>query len=152
MLPCEWDNGFRLVADIDLSVYRRMEFNRIEVFHYYSFRGRFDGSQHAVSHWTYDSCGRWAYATDYVGLFCAIAASSVVKDLRVVDANVAGFSAVGGIVGQNCGGRVSGYSATGRFEGDYRVGGLTGGNEGTVTGCWAVGSVRYGHSLGRSGG
>jgi len=65
------------------------------------------------------------------------------------EAEVLGYSAVGGLVGQDglcspgeCfGGKISNCYSTGSVTGDYYVGGLVGNNHGTITNCYATGRI-----------
>jgi hypothetical protein len=124
-----WDAHFKLMADIDLSSYTGTSFNIIGIFFGYNnpgnkpFTGVFDGNDHTISNFTYDSNG-----VDYIGLFSCLQDAEV-KDLGLVSPNVSGGDGnnVGGLVGYLLYGSVSecyveGGSVTG---GDY-VGGLVG--------------------------
>ena len=77
----------------------------------------------------------------YVGLFGFVGSSGVVKDLGLAGGSVTGYCYVGGLVGVNAG-TVSGCYATGSVTGAYgAVGGLVGYNNDTVSNCYATGSV-----------
>ncbi|MHC4890793.1 MAG: hypothetical protein ACYTEO_15165, partial [Planctomycetota bacterium] len=82
----DWDKHFKLMADIDLSVYTGTSFNIIG---YYvgswkddrPFRGVFDGDGHTISHFTYTSTGR-----NYVGLFGFVDdPNAEIKDFGLID-------------------------------------------------------------------
>jgi len=84
-----------------------------------------------------------------VGLFGAVDVEGVVRNARVVNANVMGEWAVGGLVGENWGEVYNSY-ADGAVSGTDCVGGLVGGNAGgvsssssaaNVTGHWDVGGL-----------
>ncbi|MHC4271979.1 MAG: hypothetical protein ACYST2_06670, partial [Planctomycetota bacterium] len=62
--PDDWDKSFVLVNNIDLSAYKNDEFNIIGTDYYNSFQGIFDGNNHTISNFTYESNSR-----DNIGLF-----------------------------------------------------------------------------------
>jgi len=80
--------------------------------------------------------------TNYVGLFGYIAGEGEVKNVILEYVDVSGNYDVGGLVGWNEG-TVSNCYATGSVSGGDYVGGLVGYNyyEGTVSNCYAAGSV-----------
>ncbi len=131
--PDDWDKHFKLMADIDLSGYRGDEFNIIGERYYESgwverpFTGIFDGDDHTVSNFTYDSNG-----VNYIGLFGYIDGEhSEVKRLGLVNPNVdAGTGLyVGSLVGILVEGNITGcYAEGGGVYGGSSVGGLLGGN------------------------
>jgi hypothetical protein len=75
----------------------------------------------------------------YVGLFGCVGEGGRIEDIGVVNADVTGFSSVGGLVGENDG-TVSNSYSTGSVTGGY-VGGLVGKNDGTVSDSYSTGSV-----------
>jgi len=78
---------------------------------------------------------------DYVGLFGCIGSGGEVKNVGLEDVMVSGYGSVGGLVGSNYG-TVSGCYATGSVSGDSNVGGLVGSNwGGRVNDCYAMGPV-----------
>jgi hypothetical protein len=146
LIACDWDKHFKLMADIDLSVFDgkdgRPAFNIIATdtdtaksgFQGTSFTGVFDGNGHTVSHLT-------IRGNDFVGLFRKLQSGAEVKDLGVVDVNVVGSGDyVGGLVGFN-GGEVIRCYSTGAVSGAERIGGLVGYNSGSVTHCHSTGVV-----------
>jgi len=147
LFPCEWDKHFRLMADIDISAYKGVEFNRIGAAYWWPFTGVFDGNRYTIFKFTSYAIEEWG-APEFVGLFSTISSPAVVKDLGLINVNVAGYQSVGGLVGANFGGTVSGCYATGTVKADFRAGGLIGWNEGKVTTSWARANVSYGHMLG----
>jgi len=66
---------------------------------------------------------------DWVGLFSIVDDAGVVRNVGVVNADVLGSRRVGALVGQNRGSVVNCYS-TGSVDGEGRVGGLAGMNDG----------------------
>jgi hypothetical protein len=133
---CHLDKHFVLTADIDLSGYTGTEYSIIT-----NFAGVFNGNDHTISNFTYDSNDRFQ-----IGLFGYINdPNAEIKNLGLCNPNVdAGKgNEVGPLVGYlrggivtNCyveGGSVSGYSA---------VGGLVGYvSYGTISGCYATATV-----------
>jgi hypothetical protein len=81
-----------------------------------------------------------ASATNYIGLFGYVSGGEI-RNLGIENANIEGYYFVGGLVGVNAGTLTACY-ATGSVSGtgEY-VGGLVGGNGGTLTGCYATASV-----------
>ncbi|MBP7053219.1 MAG: hypothetical protein KBE65_19605 [Phycisphaerae bacterium] len=142
---CDWDKHFKLTADIDLSAFDgkdgRPAFNIIGTGYDNPFTGVFDGNGHRISHLTIT--GEYS-----VGLFGRLGPGAEVKDLGVVDVNVAGSHYVGGLVGDNDGGRVSRCYSTGKVSGDWCTGGLVGDNGGTVTHCHGAAEVAGGNTVG----
>ncbi|MHC4207199.1 MAG: hypothetical protein ACYSTT_21295, partial [Planctomycetota bacterium] len=55
--PNDWDKHFKLMADIDLSVYTGTDFNVIGYGLFPAFSGVFDGNGHTISNFTYSSTG-----------------------------------------------------------------------------------------------
>lgn len=96
----------------------------------YSFEGVFDGNGKTISSLTYVNSN---YSN--VGLFYAISADGVVKNLHLTDANLLGNTYVGGIASINHG-TIEGCSVTGQITAkDMYVGGIAGKNEGTIIAC-----------------
>ena len=76
-----------------------------------------------------------------IGLFGSVGSSGVIRQVGVVDVDVAGDNVVGGLVGYH-GGTITASHATGRIEGrTNRTGGLVGRNGGTITFSYATGRV-----------
>jgi hypothetical protein len=108
------------------------------------FRGTFDGQDYVIGDMLVDRPDE-----SVVGLFGAVEAGGLVQNVRVLNANVAGDWAVGGLVGENWGDVRNSYSG-GTVTGADCVGGLVGGNAGgvsnscsaaSVTGHWDVGGL-----------
>ncbi len=128
--PNDYDRHFKLMADIDLSGY---SYDRALIapdtndaewdFQGTAFSGVFDGNRRAVLYLT-------VTAKSHLGLFGQLGSGAEVKDLGVVDANITGsYYAVGGLVGNNFGGRITACYSTGTVTGYTHVGGLAGYNE-----------------------
>jgi parallel beta-helix repeat protein len=101
------------------------------------FTGSFDGNCHTISNFTYTTM-----ETDYIGLFSWVGNGGEIKNLGLTNVNIdAGISlAVGGLVGATLG-TVSNCYATGSVSGDGLIGGLVGATLGTVSNCYATASV-----------
>jgi len=79
----------------------------------------------------------------YVGLFGVVGEGGVVQNIGVVNADVTGGDAVGGLVGDNEG-TVSNSYSTGNVTGvtnSEGIGGLVGANLGTVSDSYSIGEV-----------
>lgn len=89
---------------------------------------------------------------DYIGLFGYIGAGGQIRRLGVENVNLTGYANVGGLAGFNRGSITDCY-ATGSIAGsNYYVGGLAGRNYGSITGCYATASVIGTGYLGYVGG
>jgi len=143
--PNDWDQHFKLTADIDLSQYTGTEFNLIGVpyrRHPYRsgkpFTGVFDGNGHVISNFRYACHGE-----KDIGLFRWIAdPNAVVKRVRLVNVIVGAGTGdyVGSLVGDLEAGTVTECYATGFVKGNKRVGGLVGHGD-TITACYANAAV-----------
>ena len=103
-----------------------------------SYSGTFNGNGKTISGLYIDSSG-----VDYKGLFGRVNGGTV-QDLTV-SGSVSGHWYVGGVVGYNNGGNVTGciFSGSGSVSvtGNNYVGGVVGMNNGTVTNCYNTGNV-----------
>ena len=108
------------------------------------FTGTFDGQGYGMSDMFINRPDE-----SVVGLFAAVEAGGLIQNVRVLNADVAGDWAVGGLVGENWGDVSNSYSG-GTVTGADCVGGLVGGNAGSVsnsysttnvTGHWDVGGL-----------
>ena len=138
---CDLDKHFKLMADIDLSGYTGTSFNFIGTDYYYNpFSGVFDGNNHKIYNFTYDSNDR-----RYIGLFGYIRGENAeIKNLGLIDPNVDVGTGrdIGSLVGQLSKGTISGcYVEGGSVSGNENVGGLVGGNGGTITNCYSTATV-----------
>jgi len=130
-----WDGIYHLVNDIDASETVNWDggkgFKPIS-----TFTGKFYGHGYRILNLYINRP-----AESYVGLFGKLLYGEV-SDLGVENAMVSGDEEVGGLVGLNDGGTVSGCYSTGSVAGGYSVGGLVGYNDrGTVSQCYSTGSV-----------
>lgn len=118
---------FRLKSDLDLGA--------TADFYIPYLAGQFDGNGHKISGLSLD-----LDFVSAVGLFGYIAPGGKVTGLAVENANIAGNSSIGGIVGLNYG-DVSNSCFAGSVAGEDNVGGLAGASVGTVSSCHSTGSV-----------
>ncbi|MHC4632471.1 MAG: GLUG motif-containing protein [Planctomycetota bacterium] len=169
----DWDNCFRLMADIDLGQFTGDEFNIIapdtnDTMHGFqgtAFTGVFDGGNHTISNFIYDSNNTW-----YIGLFGYVYGGKI-KNLGLIDPNidagtgfavgslvcglekgivcncyteggsVSGNTGIGGLVGANYSGTISNCNSESTVSGRGIIGGLVGVNDGISSNCYATGKV-----------
>ncbi len=138
LFPCLWDMQFKLMADIDLSHYTGTEFNIIT-----NFTGVFDGKDHTIANFTYDS-----NHTNYIGLFGYVE-SGRINNLRLIDVEVNAGTGyyVGALAGSNSSTIKNCYAKNVSILGNYFVAGLVGANEGTITNCFVNGGTVSGSNL-----
>ena len=139
----------KLMNDIDLSSVCGAELSNgtswepIGTSEEKAYTGTFNGQNFKISGLYIDSSD-----TDYQGLFGYLGTSGdnkgTVQNLTV-SGNVSGGWHVGGVVGYNNGGTVTGciFSGSGSVSvtGSYYVGGVVGDNRGTVENCYNTGTV-----------
>ncbi|MCK5271160.1 MAG: hypothetical protein KAJ52_01240 [Sedimentisphaerales bacterium] len=104
------------------------------------FGGHFDGNGHIICNITIDTAGA---DNDYLGLFSKISAS--VNDLSIENINITGGADsgyLGGLCGHNYYGTITNCYAAGSIIGGGCLGGLCGYNDyGTIADCYAAGAV-----------
>ena len=98
------------------------------------FTATFDGNGRTIANLYITRSG-----TGYIGLFGYTGAGSVIRRVGLTSVNVVGNNRVGGLVGSNGGGAISGSYATGNVIGNQDVGGLAGTNwnDGIITDSYA---------------
>ncbi len=141
--PQDYGKHFILMADLDLDPHLpgRKVWTKALIapnsdagpwsFQGTPFTGVFDGNGRRIAHLT-------SRGENYLGVFGRLGYRAEIKNVGVVDANLAGSGGyVGGLVGDNNGSVIHCYS-TGAVRGGDVVGGLVGGNSGTVTGCYSA--------------
>ncbi|MFC1783222.1 GLUG motif-containing protein [Planctomycetota bacterium] len=145
--PNNWDKHFILIADIDLSGYSFSTAviapdldNTNNTFEGAAFNGVFDGANHQVINMKIEGG-----ANDFLGLFGMIGDEQAeVKNLDLETFSITGKKKSvyhGGLCGRN-NGTISGCYANGSVRGGGVLGGLCGQNRyGTITQCRAAGSV-----------
>jgi hypothetical protein len=135
----DWDKHFILINDVNLAQYTGTQFKIIGPIYNTPFTGVFDGNDHKVWNFTWNSTGR-----NCIGLFGNVS-SGQIKNLGMenVDVNAGSGGYVGGLVGCNSWrSTITNCYSTGSVSGLHIVGGLVGGNEyGTVSNCYSTGSV-----------
>jgi hypothetical protein len=136
-----WNKSFILTANIDLA---SLTFIQAPIAPDISTSSLFQGTEFTG---VFDGDGHiisnltiTASEKEYVGLFGYVSSGSQIRNLGVENVNITGQNTVGGLVGVNCGTLTSCY-ATGSVSGRSCVGGLVGVNCGTLTSCYATGSV-----------
>ncbi|MEN6307361.1 MAG: GLUG motif-containing protein [Anaerohalosphaeraceae bacterium] len=170
--PSDWTSHFKLMADIDMSVFSDTQYNIIGRDYYQSFTGTFNGDGHVLSNLTIAASLR-----SYVGLFGHLGTGGQIRNLGVEQVNINGNSAVGGLVGEVYSGTILSCYMTGTVNGaESNVGGLAGTNyssiitschseadvcgngnvgglvgnsfSGTITSCYATGEVNGSSAIG----
>jgi hypothetical protein len=131
---------YRLAADIDAAPTRNWdhgkgfkpigdEDNR--------FRGVLDGDGHIIRNLYINRPKE-----NYVGLIGYLASEQgEVRNLSLVNANVSGNKYVGGLVGMNNSGTVTGCHVSGKISGESAIGGLVGCCMGSIMQCRVPGKV-----------
>ncbi len=114
---------FRLSADIDL-------YDSPGLYVPYFGASEFDGGNHTISNLFLD-----LDLAQNVGMFGHVRDGEI-KDLKLVDIDVTGYSMVGGILGYKSSGSVFDCHVTGKVSGDSSIGGLIGSFNGeTMSNC-----------------
>ncbi|MHC4111304.1 MAG: GLUG motif-containing protein, partial [Planctomycetota bacterium] len=141
----DWNEHFKLMADIDLSDYTGGSFNIIGTGDVMPFTGVFDGNGHSISNFTYTYDDR-----NYFGLFgIASGPNMVIENLIIINPyiDVNGSYCTGVLVGRFIGGIIRNCQVQGcNISGD-RTGGLVGTTNGVGPGgveilnCTVTGSV-----------
>ena len=85
-----------------------------------AFRATFEGNGHSISN-------LFVNRGNYAGLFAGVERAGSVRNLRLIDLDVTGKEAVGGLIGDNRG-IVSDVRTSGLVSGELHVGGLIGAN------------------------
>ena len=140
--------GYELVVDLDFDTNGNGEADAGDAYwndgegwvpigdRRHTFTADFDGNNHTIAN-VYISLSGFSSA----GLFGYVSDSSI-KRIGLVSAAVSGGYHVGGLVGYNAGGTISGSYATGTVSGDDYIGGLVGYNSlGAISGSYATSTV-----------
>ena len=130
---------YRLIDNIDLTGYSSGEgWNPIGNFSA-QFKGSFDGNGNTISNLYINRTGETG---NYQSLFGYIG-YAVVKNLGVVNANVAGRKWIGGISGNALSSTIQNCFATGNLTGDYFTGGISGNASfTTIKSCYTLCDVK----------
>ena len=144
VFPFEWGKHFTLTADVDLSAFTGNQFNLLGIGSM-PFWGTFEGAGHTIYNFTFHSAD-----SGYVGLFaCILHDETRIQNLCVRNADVSGHDYVGILVGWNSG-TISNCSAQGIVHGEGTVGGLVGFNSfGVISGCSTTVGVSGQGAIGR---
>ena len=101
------------------------------------FRAIFEGNGHTISNLYINRS-----SSNDLGLFGIVSGSNAeLRNIGLLEVKVTGRGRVGGLVGSNEGGTVSGSYATGAVTGRGGVGGLVGSNDGDISNSYATGAV-----------
>ena len=99
------------------------------------YTGTFDGNGCKITNLTIN------LQKMYIGLFGYVGEGGCVQNVNLEGGSIKGGDYVGGVVGGNYGGTVSGCYNTGDVKGNSYVGGMVGDNKGTVSNCYNTGDV-----------
>jgi hypothetical protein len=160
--PNDWDKHFLLTADINMAGFTYTTAliapdtdSSTEGFQGTAFTGVFDGSGFKIINLRIYTASS---NNDFLGLFGCIDSPGLIRNLGIEDVNITGGNDsryLGGLAGYNDG-TISNCYATGSVSGgdsSYNLGGLIGLNdEGIVSNCYATGLVIGGHESGGLGG
>ena len=108
----------------------------------YSFEGSFDGNSHTVSNLFINDS-----SDDNIGLF-GVVTNGTIENLGLVNAIVSGNNKVGGLIGSATDCMIENCYNTGTVNGNIQVGGVVGGNGGTIDNCYNTGTVSGGGWVG----
>lgn len=116
----DWDDAYKLEADIDLSGYGAGAGWMPIGTEFEAFEGVFDGDGHTIANLKIDRPD-----TDSLGLF-RIIANAEIRNLALTDVDITGKNQVGGVAGTAIDSDVTKVAANGSVEGASNVGGLIG--------------------------
>lgn len=154
--PDDWDNQFKLMADIDFSNFTG---TNSPVGLYYGeghpgnlpFTGVFDGNGKAISNYSYSD----DQAQECVGVFGYLGGNGQIKKLILnsVKIHAPNSTSAGGLVGYNQGGRISDCFVMGSITAKDNVGGIVGFNrEGMLENCGSQCTVSGSAAIGGAAG
>jgi uncharacterized protein (TIGR02145 family) len=110
----------------------------------YVFTGNYDGNSHSITGLYINRPGY-----DYMGMF-GIASTAVIKNLKLLSANVAGESSTGALIGHTSEATIQNCFAEGTVKGSFNLGGLIGnlntGND--LTDCASLTTVEGNYNVG----
>ncbi|HML73769.1 MAG TPA: hypothetical protein PKB02_04665 [Anaerohalosphaeraceae bacterium] len=139
--PADWNKCFKLMNDIDMSIYTGTQYNIIGN-STTGFSGTFDGDHHKINKLSITGTSQ-----KYVGIFGCIGFAGHIKNLGIVNLDIQGDDYVGGLCGGNYGIIHKSYVA-GMVTGNYYSGGLCGYNSGTIRQSCAKTFVKGGDCVG----
>jgi len=127
----DWDKHFKLMADVDMN---GVEYNIIaggsETWDYQGepFVGSFDGDGHIIKKVTVNVPNQ-----SYIGLFGYVGTGGEIKNLKLENVNLKGYSYAGAVAGENKGSIINCFSEV-NIQVDYRyAGGIVGENDGNIS-------------------
>ncbi|MBN2511852.1 MAG: hypothetical protein JXB18_02830 [Sedimentisphaerales bacterium] len=132
--PGDWTKNFKLMADIDMSVYTGTQY-RIIGNAATKFTGTFNGNGYVIRNLTYTT----PLAVDYVGLFGWIE-DAFIQNLGIRNISMSSTGKnIGGLAGRNYRSTVTACYTTGSVTGTQYVGGLVGFNyEAALVSCYSA--------------
>ncbi len=136
----DFNKCFILVNDINLAAYTGTQFNIIGNYEVLEFNGAFDGNNHTITNFTWDSND----SRIGIGLFGIVSWKGKIKNLAVENASVAAGSNgnwVGILAGSTLESQITNCHVSGTVSGNLVVGGLVGGNQGIITNCYSACNV-----------
>ncbi|HOK65264.1 MAG TPA: GLUG motif-containing protein [Anaerohalosphaeraceae bacterium] len=140
-----YGSHFLMTADINMSAYTGMQYKCIGNSEK-PFTGTFDGGGHTVSHLNYFAKA----AVTNVGMF-GYTSEAVIRNLGLEGVSIyTEGDSVGGLIGTQYRGIVSGCFTTGTVEGIHTVGGLVGDEYGSIEDSYSLAAV-YGHGSAAGG-
>jgi hypothetical protein len=113
--PSDWSKCFKLMTDIDLSVYTGTQFNCIGTSRDQVFAGVFDGNGHRIMNLKIEPTG----TASYVGLFAHLGGSSRIQNLGLEDVVIIGGNqsfGLGTLCAAHWSGTISNCFATGTIS------------------------------------
>ncbi len=137
--PDDWNKHFKLMDNIDMSIYNASQFNIIAPSCQRLFGGTFDGNNKTISNLSYTT-----NSDKSAGMFGCIK-NATIKNLILDNVSILSeglYSNTGGLAGSNEYSTIINCHITGSVIGNNHVGGLIGSNSsGVLIGCSAAGSV-----------
>jgi len=143
--PDDYDKHFILTADIDLAPNlpgRRVFDRAVIAWDANDAEDRFQGTYFTG---VFDGNDHTVsnlviMGEKWLGLFGILGDGAIVSNLGLEAVDVNGTKRVGGLTGRNSG-SLTGCSSSGTISGESVIGGLVGSNSGTLTSCHSIGSV-----------
>jgi hypothetical protein len=146
--PVLWYSQFILTADIDLSgqifttaIFAPDTDSATSGFQGMAFTGTFDGNGHTIKNFSING-------DDYLGLFGYVSSSGQITNLCVENINITGRNYIGGLVGYQYAGVLSGCYVNGTVSGTTYVGGLAGYNSAFINNCYSLADVSGSSNIG----
>jgi hypothetical protein len=157
--PEDWDKYFLMIKNIDLVDYIAEEFNIIGRGYSNSFKGSFDGNDHTISNFTFESSTPYSYKDrGPIGLFGYLARDAEIRNVAIKGGSIRAKKAytTGALVGMQVSGSITDCNLeNAQVIGGGYTGGLVGYSGGPITYCnvvdvLATGGIRVGGLAGYS--